>query len=374
MANFQFQISAVPQFAKPQTEKNWFWVIQKEVLEMLQRADNRAARRILWAKAAILAAAFGISLAQIFLAKTIFGLIAGFVFSGIFLVLAGFNFAHDAAHGSIFKEKKWNAVVFEMIFGLLGANGYLWKQRHLHAHHPFPNLQKFDADMETQSLIRLSPHEKWLPRHRFQHFYAPVLYSFYTLIWVFFKDFALFFGRQHGHLFPKNHPKSAWAKLILGKTGYLFLFLVLPVLATDFSIFQIGTAFFAMHLVQSQLLLWTFLMSHHVENSFYPTLNQAGNLSDDWATHQIKTAVDFHALRPAACHIFGGFNCHVAHHLFPTVSHVFYPKISQIIYRNLAKTGLQVQQVSWWGGMISHWKLLRRAAQNHMCFTASGKL
>jgi linoleoyl-CoA desaturase len=120
-------------------------------------------------------------------------------------------------------------------------------------------------------------------------------------------------------------------------------------------------AFLVMHLLKSGFLLFTFLISHHVESTAY---HGHTPLYNSWFMHQICSANDFHPFSGVANFIFGGFNCHIAHHLFPTVPHPFYPGISRIIYRNLAKNNIPVHQTSYFGGVISHIKLLKQVCRD----------
>jgi linoleoyl-CoA desaturase len=79
--------------------------------------------------------------------------------------------------------------------------------------------------------------------------------------------------------------------------------------------------------------------------------------------HQISSANDFHPFSTVANFIFGGFNCHVAHHLFPSVPHPYYPDISRIIYRNLAGKNIAIHQTSYLGGIASHIRLLKQVSR-----------
>ncbi len=84
-----------------------------------------------------------------------FGLLLfGYISLGYLLVLLGLNFAHDCAHNTLFKHKWINTFLFETLFMLMGANGYLWKKRHIYSHHNYPNMEGFDVDIELSGVIR----------------------------------------------------------------------------------------------------------------------------------------------------------------------------------------------------------------------------
>jgi linoleoyl-CoA desaturase len=115
-----------------------------------------------------------------------------------------------------------------------------------------------------------------------------------------------------------------------------------------------------MHLLKSAFLLFTFLISHHVESTAIHSDNPPYT---SWFMHQISSANDFHPFSKVANFIFGGFNCHIAHHLFPSLLHMYYPAVSRIIYRNLEENNIPIHQTSYIGGIISHLRLLKHVSK-----------
>jgi linoleoyl-CoA desaturase len=61
-------------------------------------------------------------------------------------------------------------------------------------------------------------------------------------------------------------------------------------------------------------------MTHHVEHTEYPSV-QNGVINSSWLMNQVKSSNDMYPFSPAANFIFGGFNNHTAHHLFPHIHH-----------------------------------------------------
>jgi linoleoyl-CoA desaturase len=110
---------------------------------------------------------------------------------GLFSLLFGLNIGHDGAHNALHGHKGLNKFLFYLSFNALGANAYLWGLRHVQSHHLFPNVDGCDADIDDTWVLRLSPNRPVYRFHRYQHIYAPVLYLFYSLIWVFYKDFKI---------------------------------------------------------------------------------------------------------------------------------------------------------------------------------------
>jgi linoleoyl-CoA desaturase len=178
----------------------------------------------------------------------------------------------------------------------------------------------------------------------------------YSLYWIVYKDITLFLKTRHANLTFDKHPSGEWFKLFVFKGLYVGYMLILPAFLSSFSWIQILTAFLIMHLLKSVFLLFAFLISHHVES----TADHAqATVLTSWFSNQISTANDIHPFSKTANFIFGGFNCHIAHHLFPSLPHPYYPDISRIIYRHLQDNHFPVHQTSYIGGIISHLKLLK---------------
>src|SRR5262249_42073062 len=113
-------------------------------------------------------------------------------------ILIGFNMMHDGAHHSYSRHKTLNwlmAFTLDLIGGSHGPGG----QEQHNLPHTSNNIHKFDADLHTAGLLRLSPEQPWHPWHRWQHLYAWPAYSLLTLSWVMYGDFRMFFS---GHIGP----------------------------------------------------------------------------------------------------------------------------------------------------------------------------
>lgn len=274
---------------------------------------------------------------------------------GFSILLFAFNFAHDFSHGTIFKRSSWNDLGFILIYTLNGAHAEAWKRRHIESHHFAPNVEHYDSDLEISSLIRVIPNSKFIWFHRFQHWYAPLAYMTYSLYWVVIKDFHIFF-----------HTKKKSTKYILSflaqKTFYFTYLLILPLVFAYQGWHMVLAGFILMHLCQSLFLLFTFFMTHHVEELAYPTVDSDGYINTSWVMNQIGSSNDMHPFSRLANFILGGFNNHIAHHLFPHIHHIHYPALNKILYGVLNRHGIVPHQTSYWGGVVSHLKLLRRMA------------
>lgn len=275
---------------------------------------------------------------------------------GFALILFAFNFAHDFSHNTIFKSKFWNNAGYTLIYTLVGAHAESWKHRHIHSHHFAPNVEGHDSDLKISKLIRVIPNSKSYWFNHFQHIYAPITYMSYSLFWIFIKDSYLLFSEESK---PHNKRFLYHLSFWLQKTFYITFIVILPILFSKQPFLIVLLGFLFMHIVQSLFLLLTFFITHHVETSIYPTLKSEGTIDCSWLMNQIKSSNDFYPFSKLANFIFGGFNNHIAHHLFPNTHHAYYPQLSEILYDTLKSNNIVPNQTTYFGGVKSHLKLLK---------------
>ena len=283
--------------------------------------------------------------------------IIDFVAFGFIAVLLCFNFAHDFSHHAIFKKPFWDNIGFEFIYTLVGAHPEAWKERHLNSHHYAPNVEHFDTDLAITGLIRVLPTSKLKWYHKFQHIYAPFAYATYSFYWVFIKDFIVL--SKSNHINNRERLRYYFTFFFL-KSFYITYLFVLPFYFGHQSIGTLVIAGIAMHIVQSLYTLLTFFITHHVEGSNYPKADENGLINTSWVMNQIKSSNNFYPFRHLGNFIFGGVNNHIAHHLFPNISHYHYPKLNVILFKTLKKNGIEPSVTSYFSGIYSHLKLLKR--------------
>ena len=124
--------------------------------------------------------------------STIVAFICFAVFGPLFIIIA-INIAHDAVHGVACSNKSINDWLM-LQMDLFGANSYTWKARHKQGHHSFPNILGHDPDLNPTTIVKIFPNSIKLPIHAYQHLYIPVLYAFYSINWIFIRDFKDFFA------------------------------------------------------------------------------------------------------------------------------------------------------------------------------------
>jgi linoleoyl-CoA desaturase len=280
-----------------------------------------------------------------------------FVLYGFSILLFAFNFAHDFSHGTLFRKPTWDNIGFIFIYMLNGAHAEAWKKRHIESHHFAPNVEHYDSDLEISGLIRVIPQSRHCWFHQFQHLYAPLAYTTYSLYWVFIKDFYLF--NQE-----KRKTIGYTLSFLLQKLCYLTYLVILPLVFSGQLWYFVLLGFVLMHLVQSLFLLFTFFMTHHVEGMEYPLVDEHGNIHSSWLMNQVKSSNDMYPFSAAANFVFGGFNNHIAHHLFPNIHHVYYPELSKILYEALNERGITPSQTTYWGGICSHLRFLKTMGRN----------
>jgi linoleoyl-CoA desaturase len=348
-------------FAKT-TPDDFFTTLNSRVDTYFQsKGNNRFANREMYAKL-IFFPTLWLGLYALLLSgwvDNLFILLGLYTAIGLSGILMAFNLSHDAAHHSIFRDVRWNAWLYFLSFNLQGVNAYLWRIRHIDSHHLFPNVDGCDADIDDNTLIRLSPHREHRPWHRWQHIYAPLLYPFYTLFWIFIKDFMYLRKRQLANLRALNHPRREIVLLLVMKAFYLFYMLWLPKTVLGLSWGQALIGFLVMHGVISLWFVFTLVSSHLAEETEFPQVGADDRLPYTWMAHQVATSLDFHPRSRAAGWLFGGFNAHVAHHLFPAVCHVHYADISKIIRQTADEFQYPYHETTLFRAIGSHFRYLR---------------
>ncbi len=315
---------------------------------------------LIWLKFFLYLPIAGLLYAVLFTLYNPVAFIGCFVAYGFIILLFAFNFSHDFAHNTIFKSKKINNFCFTIIYSMVGAHAQTWKQRHILSHHYAPNVEGYDTDLKISTLIRVIPNSEYKWHHKFQHYYAPIAYTCYSLFWIFVKDFVIHFSKADGN---KKKTFIQHGYFLSQKLFYCLLLIFLPIKFSHFPWYTVLAAFLFMHIFQSLFLLLTFFMTHHVENTAYPTTDEEGYINTSWLMNQIKSSNDMHPFSEPANFVLGGFNNHIAHHLFPHVHHIYYPQLNKILYKLLNENGITPNQTSYWGGVVSHMRLLRKMAE-----------
>jgi len=248
------------------------------------------------------------------------------------------NIGHEAVHGTFSKNKRLNRLA-KWVFQLLGTSAYFWELRHISSHHHFGNVAEWDLDIEQSKIIRLSKWQKHEGHHKHQHLYMPIAFCFYTLIWFFLRDFKDLERRQFGSKKVEQHPRTELIKMGIAKLFHISTLLLLPY-AISGSLGLTLLTFFSYHISASIVTTFALVSTHVGERQQIVEPDARGQLPHSWAEHQLMTTADFATKNRLLTHYFGGFNHHVAHHLFPNVPHIHYPIVTRLIKKHAKKNAL----------------------------------
>jgi len=198
----------------------------------------------------------------------------GFGMSGI-----GLSIMHDANHGSYSKNKVINSLLGKLIW-LVGGNEVNWKIQHNLLHHTYTNIKGMDEDIDSEPLIRMSPKQKLLKRHKFQFIYVWFLYGMMTIVWATTKDYTQWKRYKKRGLIKTQETTSKnllWT-LIITKTIYFLFTLGLPLIFSPLLWWQTILCFLLMHFISGITLASIFQLAHVVPTSSFETTDKDGDI------------------------------------------------------------------------------------------------
>ena len=287
----------------------------------------------------------------------IFAVICGL--SSVFIL---FNISHDASHNALFSNKRHNKIL-TYTFNFIGGSGYMWSVTHDTIHHTYPNVINIDADLnQAKPFLRVDPGTKLLRIHRYQHFYAPIIYSTYMIYLTWIKDFQDFgfISKQDSPLLKINHGWNEYFILFLSKAIYFTYVLILPLIILDIKWWKILFGYIIVNILMSFLLLIVQLPLHVNCDSKFAQVQKDNRIHNSWVLHTLENTTDFFAQSKIANFLFGGLNAHSIHHLFDGICHVHYPDLSAILKETAIEFNITYRDISLWQGIKSHFKLLEK--------------
>jgi len=264
----------------------------------------------------------------------------------------GFNVMHDANHSGYSDRPRLNKLV-SLSAELLGMSGFRWRTKHNVWHHTYTNIAGYDDDIESFGLIRLSPRTPWLPHHRAQAWYYPVVYSLIGFDF-FLRDFMMvLFGRSDvNHVYPKMGTADK-ITFWVGKLFYVVIMFVLPMLVYPW--WQVLIGFFVVMLTVGIVMGVVFQLAHINGDAVFPQpVGDPPHIENEWAVHQVETTADFaHGNRLLSFYI-GGLNFQIEHHLFPHICHLNYPRIAPIVRATCEEFGIRYTCYPTWRQAFAH--------------------
>ena len=315
----------------------------------------------MYLKTAILVASFAVSyVLLVFVAETWWHGLPLAILLALSAAGIGFNIQHDGSHQA-YSNYPWVNKLMAMTLELIGGSSYLWRWKHVVFHHTYVNITGHDTDIDLGILIgRLTPHQKRLAYHRWQHFYLWPLYGLLAIKWHLVDDFRkLISGRISNQRFPR--PKG-WELVIFvaGKAIFFTVAFGIPLLLH--SLGAVLVYYVVAALVVGTVLSVVFQAAHCVEEAAFPLpREETGRIEHAWAVHQAETTVDFARRSRVVAWLLGGLNFQIEHHLFPRISHVNYPALSRLVEETCRDFGIKyAEHRSFRAGMVSHFRWLRR--------------
>jgi linoleoyl-CoA desaturase len=277
---------------------------------------------------------------------------------GITKASIGFNVMHDACHGS-YSSKKWVNNLLGLTLNAMGGTAFIWKQKHNIIHHTYTNVDGLDDDIAKSPLIRQCHTQKWVPMHRVQHLYLPLVYSITSFAWTFIMDFTKYFSKKVYRTPLQKMNATEHFIFWLSKVLNIFFYIVLPVIVKGWGVWAIF--YVSMHVWLGLTLALVFQLAHVVEHTEFETVaTEAKVIENEWAIHQIKTTANFATGNKIINWYVGGLNFQVEHHLFPRISHVHYPALSKIVQEVCTKHNIAYHNYpTMWSAVVSHFKFMK---------------
>jgi linoleoyl-CoA desaturase len=210
---------------------------------------------------------------------------------GILVTLIFANLIHEACHLTLF-QKKWKNNVMMYFFDCIGANSFIWVNRHIRMHHNYPNIIGWDTDIEQSGPIKLFPSENQSSIQKYQHYWAFFLYPFFLLNWLLLRDFKDFYSSDRYIKKVVKIPLMEHFKLWFFKLLFISYIIIIPVLVFEVGIGQALLGFLIQMICGSMLGMLILLAPHANIGNEFPVPDANSKLPTSWIRHQFNTAND----------------------------------------------------------------------------------
>lgn len=285
---------------------------------------------------------------------------------GIGMVGIGCSVMHDSNHGSYSHNKGLNKY-FGKIIALVGGYEVTWKIQHNILHHTYTNIDGLDDDIDAGIFLRFSPHSKKYMMHRFQHYYAWILYGLLTLQWATIKDFIQIYDYHKKDLLKKEKTnlRKALMQVSIYKILYYCYIMVIPIAVMGMAWQHVVIGFLIMHFTAGLLLSCIFQLAHVMEDCEFPLPTDDRKMENSWAIHQLLNTANFSPKSKIMSWFIGGLNRQIEHHLFPHICHVHYVEIAKIVKQTAISFNLPYkEQPTFVHALVNHGKMLRKLGKD----------
>lgn len=283
---------------------------------------------------------------------------------GFGMVGIGLAIMHDGNHGAYSSNKRVNSF-FGGLINLVGAYHVNWKIQHNVFHHTYTNIVGHDEDIR-KTIIRFTPKHPYFSAHRFQAFYAMILYMIFPFIWILSKDFEQYSRYSKENLYPRmgRSNRKALFEIIAVKAFYWPTTVIIPIMVSPFGIGHTLLGFFIHHFISGIILALSTQPAHVGDDmEYFSSDENDGSMENSWAIHQLKTTANFAEKSRFTAWFIGGLNFQIEHHLFPTVCHVHYKAISKIVRQTALEYNLPYKShPTFLDALKSHFGHLHRLA------------
>ncbi|MCU1692640.1 MAG: linoleoyl-CoA desaturase [Frankiales bacterium] len=296
-----------------------------------RRRSARRRRLEPWRDAAAIGAIdHAVLLAAALLRPGLLGLLLLSLALGVGLSTGTLTVLHDAGH-RMFGRRAWPNVLAVQLSVPVGLWVGQWTLKH-RVHHRLSQVYPVDENTRSSSLLRLHPEAPLKPVHRFQHLYAPLLYS---LAWI---------GEVKSQLtyLVTGVVTGAETPTAARRTGsFLVEKLLCAAVLTPYGL-ALGWGRLAVLVVLAMtwgsLLTAVVLVVGHINVGLE---GEPGGPGRSWSTHLVRTTASFRTGSRTARFWTGGMTLHLAHHLRPVALRSELPEVNATVVRDLvAASGL----------------------------------
>ncbi|MFT3947319.1 MAG: acyl-CoA desaturase [Agriterribacter sp.] len=275
-------------------------------------------------------AAIGLYTTLLFIKMPVLAGVGVSLLLGFISACIGFNIMHDANHDS-YSSSKWVNKTLGLTLNALGGNSFIWKQKHNIIHHTYTNIDGVDDDIAKSPFIRMCSTQRWVPAHRIQHLYTPLLYAISSMIWVLYQDFDKYFKRKICSTQLRKMTVTDHILFWSSKLLYIVFYLIIPMAMVGWKLWLLY--FVCLHIGLGFTLSIVFQLAHVVEETTFDFAGDGNDkqIENEWAVHQVKTTANFSCKSKIISWFAGGLNYQIEHHLFPRISHIHYPALSRFV-------------------------------------------
>ena len=155
-----------------------------------------------------------------------------------------------------------------------------------------------------------------------------------------------------------------YVKLIFFKVFYLFMMIIVPWKFGNVTLAEALAGFVIMTIVGSIMAMFVLLTAHVNIDTYFPQLDENGNLPLTWLRHQMLTTNDINGNNWFIRNVLGNFNFHLSHHLFPGISCAYAPEITEVISEFSKEHNLPYRSIPLGTSLRKHYQLLKSIALN----------